>query len=79
MRKDPEFSDVTLVCDGDAQIEAHIVIWAGSSTLFSRLLKQKQHPHPLLYMRGSVMVSYFQMSALVKAFLIINFNIFTNN
>jgi hypothetical protein len=28
------------------------VILAGSSKFFSRVLKQQQHPHPLLYMRG---------------------------
>ena len=52
MRKDEDFSDVTLACDGDDQIEAHKVILAGSSTFFTKLLKQNKHPHPLLYMRG---------------------------
>jgi hypothetical protein len=28
------------------------VILAGSSNFFSRVLKQQQHPHPLIYMRG---------------------------
>ena len=52
LRKDQDFSDVTLTCDGDTRIEAHRVILAGSSKFFSRVLKQQQHPHPLLYMRG---------------------------
>jgi hypothetical protein len=52
LRKGQDFSDVTLTCDGDTRIEAHRVILAGSSKFFSRVLKQQQHPHPLLYMRG---------------------------
>jgi hypothetical protein len=56
LRKDQDFSDVTLTCDGDTRIEAHRVILAGSSKFFSRVLKQQQHPHPLLYMRGMTTV-----------------------
>ena len=52
MRKDEDFSDVTLTCDGDNRIEAHKVILAASSSFFGRLLKQNKHPHPLVYMRG---------------------------
>jgi hypothetical protein len=52
VRKDQDFSDVTLTCDGDTRIEAHRVILAGSSKFFSKVLKQQQYPHPLLYMRG---------------------------
>ena len=39
LRKDQDFSDVTLTCDGDIRIEAHRVILAGSSKFFSRILK----------------------------------------
>ena len=52
MRKDQDFSDVTLTCDGDQKIEAHKVILVASSSFFGRLLKQNKHPHPLIYMRG---------------------------
>ena len=62
LRKDQDFSDVTLTCDGDTRIEAHRVILAGSSKFFSRVLKQQQHPHPLLYMRG---MTAGQLSAVV--------------
>ena len=62
IRNDPEFSDVTLACDGDQKIEAHKVILASSSQFFSKILKQNKHPHPLLYMRG---VDTSQLSALV--------------
>jgi L-rhamnose mutarotase len=62
MRKEQDFSDITLTCDGDTRIEAHRVILAGSSNFFSRVLKQQQHPHPLLYMRG---MTAGQLSAVV--------------
>ena len=52
MREDQDFSDVTLAVDGGINIEAHKVILAASSSLFSTLLKQNKHTHPLLYMRG---------------------------
>ena len=51
MLKDRDFSDVTLACDEDKQIEAHKVILAGSSSFVRKLLKQNSHPHPLFYMR----------------------------
>jgi hypothetical protein len=62
LRKDQDFSDVTLTCDGDTRIETHRVILAGSSKFFSRILKQQQHPHPMLYMRG---MTAGQLSAVV--------------
>ena len=51
-RKDEGFSDVTLACDGDQQIEAHKVILAASISIFNKLLKQNKHTHPLIYTRG---------------------------
>ena len=52
IRKDPEFSDVTLSCDGENNFGAHKIILSSSSGFFSKLLKKSSHPHPLLYMRG---------------------------
>ena len=52
MRKDSDFSDVTLVCEEDLQIEAHKVILAAPSPFFSRALKRNKHSHPMIYMRG---------------------------
>ena len=37
LRKDQDFSDVTLTCDGDTRVEAHRVILAGSSKFFSKV------------------------------------------
>ena len=52
MREDPDFSDVTLACEGNTNIEAHKVILAASSKFFKAVLQQNNHPHPLIYMRG---------------------------
>ena len=56
MRKDGDFADVTLTCDGDQKIEAHKVILAASSGFFRKVLKGNMHPHPLLYMRGMIII-----------------------
>ena len=50
--KDKYFSDVTLVCEEDQQIEAHKIILAACSPFFSTLLKKNKHSHPMIYMRG---------------------------
>ena len=52
MRKDEDFSDVTLVCEDDKQIYAHRIILSACSPFFSTVLRQNGHPHPMIYMRG---------------------------
>ena len=51
-REDPDFSDVTLVCEEDHQIEAHRVILTACSPFFSSVLRKNKHSHPMIYMRG---------------------------
>ena len=51
LKDDPDFTDVTLVCDDGTQLEAHKVILAASSPFFQKLLKRNQHTHPLIFMR----------------------------
>ena len=58
---------------GMCQIEAHKVILAGSSTFFSRLLKQNKHTHPLFYMRG---INASQLSSVVDFIYLGEVNIF---
>ena len=53
LRKDNDFTDVTLACEDGQQVEAHKVILAASSPFFQRLLGRNKHPHPLIYMRGT--------------------------
>ena len=52
LRKDPDFCDVTLVCEEDQQIETHIIILAACSPFFRTVLKKNKHSHPVIYMRG---------------------------
>ena len=52
LRRDTDFSDVTLVCEDGEQIEARKVILSSSSGFFQKLLARIKHPHPLIYLRG---------------------------
>ena len=53
LRGDNDFTDVTLVCEDGLVLEAHKVILAASSPFFLDVLKlTKQHPHPLIYLKG---------------------------
>ena len=52
LRDDPDFCDVTLVSEGNQQINAHKIILAASSSLFMDMLRSNKHSHPLIYMRG---------------------------
>ena len=52
LRKDSEFTDVTLACEDGQQVGAHKVILAASSPFFQNLLKRSKHAHPLIYMKG---------------------------
>ena len=52
LRKDKEFTNVTLACEDGQQVEAHKVILAASSPFFQNLLQRNRHDHPLIYMRG---------------------------
>ena len=52
LRKDAEFTDVTLACEDGNQVEAHKVVLAASSPFFHNILKRNKHVHPLIYMRG---------------------------
>ena len=52
LRKNNDFTDVTLVCEDGVQIEAHRVVLGASSPFFKTLLKMNSHSHSLIYMRG---------------------------
>ena len=62
LKEEKEFSDVTLVC-ADQQVEAHKVILAASSPFFKRVLRNIQHSHPLIYMKG---VKFSDLEALLS-------------
>ena len=52
LRKDPHFSDVTLVSEEGLKIEAHRIILIASSSFFSNLFSANEHNHPMIYMKG---------------------------
>ena len=52
MRKESEFSDVSLVCEEDYTVEAHRIILTACSPFFKTLLGMNKHSHPMIYMRG---------------------------
>ena len=49
---DTDFTDITLACEDDNQVEAHKVILSASSSFFQNILKRNKHSHPLIYMKG---------------------------
>merc|ERR1719322_1528557 len=49
---DTDFTDVTLVCDDEKQIDAHKVILSNASEFFRRILVRNPHQKPLLYLKG---------------------------
>ena len=51
LRKDTDFTDVTLACEDGHQVEAHKVILSAASPFFRNLLKRNKHAHPLMNMR----------------------------
>ena len=52
LRREKEFTDVTLACEDGNQVEAHKVVLTSFSPLFKNLLKSNKHQHPMIYMRG---------------------------
>ena len=52
LREDPDFSDVTLVCEDNHEIEAHRIVLTACSPFFRAVLKRNKHSHPMIYMRG---------------------------
>ena len=46
------FTDVTLVCEDDKQLNAHKVILSACSSFFKRILLKNQHNNPLIYLNG---------------------------
>jgi len=60
---DQAFTDVTLTCDDDNQIQAHKLVLSSSSPVFKRILLKNPHPHPLIHLRG---VSHSELKSIVE-------------
>jgi len=52
LRNESDFFDVTIASDDNQQIEAHKLILSASSSFFKTVLKNNQHQHPLIYLKG---------------------------
>lgn len=52
LRNEDAFYDVTLVSDDQKQVSAHKVVLSASSEYFKTILKQNNHPNPLLCLEG---------------------------
>ena len=52
IRKTSDFTDVTLVIDGEKPFLAHKLVLVSSSSFFSNILKQNFHSHPMIYLDG---------------------------
>ena len=52
LRNEDDFSDVTLVSDDQKQYSAHKVVLSSCSEYFHKILKQNNHPNPLLCLEG---------------------------
>ena len=76
LRKDVEFTDVTLACEDGNQVEAHKVVLAASSPFFYNLLKRNKHIHPLIYMTG---LKFEDLLAIVDFFYYGETNIYQEN
>ena len=62
LREDPDFCDVTLVCEDGQQILAHKVLIAGASPVIRNMLKSNKHSHPMLFFLG---VKYRDLTTLI--------------
>ena len=60
---DANFTDVTLVSEDRKQIKAHKVIISSCSELFSQILLENPHQHPLLFLKG---VKHSDLLAIIK-------------
>ena len=47
-----EFTDITLACDDNHEINAHMVILAASSPFFHNILRKKNCSNPIVFFRG---------------------------
>ena len=76
LRKDTDFTDVTLACEDNKQVEAHKVILAASSSFFQNVLKRNKHAHPLIYLKG---MKYEDLLAIIDFIYEGETNIFQDN
>ena len=52
MQNNTDFTDITLVSEGNQKIMFHKFVLASSSSIFCNILKESYHSHPLIYLHG---------------------------
>ena len=52
LQSEGTFTDVTLVSDDQAQIQAHKIVLSASSRVLKTILLNNPHSHPLIYLKG---------------------------
>ena len=62
LRKDSDFTDVTLAYEDGQQLEVHKVILAASSPFYRNIFKRNKHAHPLIFMRN---VKFVDLEAII--------------
>merc|ERR1712129_189355 len=62
LRQEGDFTDVTLACEGNQQLQAHKVILSSSSPFFKSILRCYKSAEPLIYLRQ---VSYQDLASVV--------------
>ena len=67
------FSDVTLVCDDQTQLQAHKIVLSACSPVLKKILLNNPHQHPLIYLRG---VKQQEMQAILQFMYLGEANIF---
>jgi hypothetical protein len=67
------FSDVTLVCDDQTQLQAHKIVLSACSPVLRKILLNNPHQHPLIYLRG---VKQQEMQAILQFMYLGEANIF---
>merc|ERR1719319_2118677 len=62
LRQEGDFTDVTLACEGNQQLQAHKLILSSSSPFFRNILRSYKSAEPLIYLRQ---VSYQDLASVV--------------
>ena len=52
LRKETDFSDVTLISEDKVKFSAHRILLSSCSNMFKFILKENNHANPLLYLGG---------------------------
>merc|ERR1711981_1068625 len=56
-------SDVTLVCDDQAQFKAHKIVLSACSGVFKKIIDNNPSQHPLIYLRG---IQSYEMESILQ-------------